>query len=269
VLAEPGDIADVQHKLAGRDVAAVIVEPIGSSYGQVPLRPEFLHALRAATAATGTLLILDEVMTGFRVSPGGAQGAFGIVPDLATWAKIVAGGLPGGAITGRRDILDLLDFAAAPAAGWEKIGHQGTFNANPLSAAAGTAALEVIGQGGVCEHADAIAVEVRAALNEVIAEERLHWAAYGTSSGWHIFLNPKGRDIDPKRFDPYAISLDEYKNPPARLNSRLRLALLVHGVDVSGRLAAFTSIAHTSADVAETAQALRASIRMLRAEGEI
>ena len=269
VLAEPGDIADVRAKLAGREVAAVIVEPTGASFGMVPLRPEFLHALREATEAAGTLLIFDEVITGFRVSPGGAQQALGVRPDLSTFAKILAGGLPGGCVLGRRDILDLLDFAAAPAAGREKIGHQGTYNANPVSAAAGTAALEIIAAGGVCERADAAAAEVRAALAKVIAEEKLPWAVYGTSSGFHVFLNPKGRDVSAGRFDPHAVPLDEYKNQPAHLTSRLRLALLLHGVDVGVRLSGFTSIAHTAGDAAEAARALRASIRMLRAEGEL
>jgi glutamate-1-semialdehyde 2,1-aminomutase len=269
VLADAGDIADVTAKLASGDVAAVILEPTGASHGQVPLRPEFLHALRAATERAGTLLIMDEVITGFRVSPGGAQGAFGVTPDLATWAKILAGGLPGGCVTGRKDILDLLDFAAAPAAGREKIGHQGTYNANPTSAAAGTAALGIIAEGGACERAAATAADMRAALNAVLAEERLPWAVYGTSSWWHMFLNPKGRDIAPDRFDPYVVTLEEYKNQPARLIARLRLALLLNGMDVGARLAGFTSIAHTAADIADAARALRESVRMLRAEGEI
>ena len=269
VLAEPGDIADVEAKLASGEIAAVIVEPTGASFGQVPLRPEFLQALRAATERAGTLLILDEVITGFRVAPGGVQSALGIVPDLSTWAKILAGGLPGGCVTGRRDILDLLDFAAAPAAGREKIGHQGTYNANPVSAAAGTAVLGIIAGGGVCEQAAATAADLRAALNAVLAEAGLPWAVYGTSSGFHLFLNPKGRDIAPDRFDPYAIPMDEYKNQPARLLSRLRLALLVHGMDVGVRLSGFTSTAHTGADVAHAAAALRDSLRMLRAEGEV
>jgi glutamate-1-semialdehyde 2,1-aminomutase len=268
-LATMGDIADVERLLAGGDVAAAIIEPTGASFGQVPLRPEFLHALRAATERHGTLLIMDEVVTGFRVAPGGAQGAFGVTPDLTSFAKIVAGGMPGAAVAGRKDILDLLDFAAAPAAGWEKIGHQGTYNANPVAAAAGTAALEIIASTDVCGRAARTAAEVRAALNEVLAEDRVPWAVYGTSSGFHIFLNPLGRDVTPAAFDPYACTIDELKNQPARLASRLRLALLLHGVDVSGRLSGFTSIAHSAADVAAAAAALRASVRMLREDGEL
>src|SRR6202043_4083001 len=115
-----------QHK---GEIAAAIIEPTGANGGRLPIGPGFLHALRRLTAEHGGLLIFDEVVNGFRVSPGGAQEAFGIKPDLTTLAKILAGGLPGGAVTGRKDILDLLDFQVTKAAGKEKIGHPGTFNA--------------------------------------------------------------------------------------------------------------------------------------------
>ena len=269
VLAPPGDLDAVTRLLAGGDVAAVILEPTGASFGQVPLRTEFLNALRDVTARHGTLLIMDEVVTGFRIGPGGAQGAFGVRPDLSTFAKLVAGGMPGAAVGGRKDILDLLDFAAAPAAGREKIGHQGTYNANPVAAAAGIACLRIVERGEATARADATAADLRAALNAVLAEERLPWAVYGTSSGFHVFLNPAGRDVSPERFDPLDCPMAELKNPPARLVSRLRLALLLHGVDVNGRLSGFTSAAHDAADVADAAQALRASVRMLREEGEV
>ena len=149
------------------------------------------------------------MITGFRVSPGRRAGG----------ARHRAGPVHIGEnprrrparrrVTGRKDILDLLDFAAAPAAGREKIGHHGTFNANPVSAAAGTAALGIIAEGGVCERASATAADLRAAWTEVLAQERLPWAVYGTYSGFHLFLNPKGREIAPERFDPYAVTLDE------------------------------------------------------------
>ncbi|HEX5326575.1 MAG TPA: aminotransferase class III-fold pyridoxal phosphate-dependent enzyme, partial [Acetobacteraceae bacterium] len=126
VLLDAGDTAALETALAGGDVAAVIIEPTGSSFGQVPIRPEFLHTLRRLTERAGALLILDEVVTGFRVSPGGAQAALGIRPDLSSFAKIVAGGLPGAAVAGRADILDRLDFAAAARSGQEKVQHPGT-----------------------------------------------------------------------------------------------------------------------------------------------
>ncbi len=144
------EIGAVEAALGEGDVAAVILEPTGASFGQAPLRPEFLHELRRLTERAGTLLIMDEVITGFRVSPGGAQVAFGVRPDLSSFAKIVAGGLPGAAVAGRADVLDRLDFAVAARTGQEKVQHPGTFNANPVSAAAGTAALGVIADVG-CE----------------------------------------------------------------------------------------------------------------------
>ena len=123
------------------DVAAVILEPSGASWGQVPLPAGFLADLRELTQAHGVVLIFDEVITGFRWSRGGAQERYGITPDMCVLAKIVAGGLPGGAVAGRADIMAQLDAAAAKTAGREKIGHQGTFNANPLCAAAAIATL--------------------------------------------------------------------------------------------------------------------------------
>ncbi len=92
------------------EIAAAIIEPTGANGGKLPIDPDFLHALRRLTAEHGVLLIFDEVVNGFRVAPGGAQEAYGIRPDLTTLAKILAGGLPGGAVTGRKDILELLDF---------------------------------------------------------------------------------------------------------------------------------------------------------------
>ena len=104
VLVTPNDVAGLHAALArhGPAIAAVIIEPTGSNYGQVPVAPEFVRTLREVTAEHGIVLIFDEVVTGFRVARGGAQAVLGIKPDLTTLAKIVAGGLPGGAVTGRR-----------------------------------------------------------------------------------------------------------------------------------------------------------------------
>jgi glutamate-1-semialdehyde 2,1-aminomutase len=270
VLCDPGDTDGVAATLAANsDIAAVILEPTGSSFGQLPLRPEFLHRLRELTARHGALLIFDEVVTGFRTSKGGAQVAFGIRPDLSSFAKIVAGGMPGAAVAGRKDVLDLLDFEAAAKAGREKIGHPGTFNANPISAAAGIAALTLIAETPVNDTADAVCAELRGKLNEVLTEEKVPWAVYGTTSGFHLFMNPKKRPITPATFDPFAASFEELKNPPAHTLARMRLAMLVNGVDLNPRLGGFTSCTHTSADVADTVAAFRESLKMMRAEGEL
>jgi glutamate-1-semialdehyde 2,1-aminomutase len=271
VLCDPNDLAGVEQVLAANpDIAAVILEPTGSSFGQVPVSPEFLHGLRRATEKAGALLIFDEVVTGFRVSRGGAQVAFNIRPDLSSFAKIVAGGMPGAAVAGRKEILDLLDFDAAAKAGREKIGHPGTFNANPVSAAAGIACLTIIAETDAVERAAATAAALREKLNDVLAEAKLPWAVYGTSSGYHVFTNPRGRaGISPHNFDPSACDMEELKNQPPRLNNRMRLALLANGIDVNPRLGGFTSAAHTAADIAETVAAWREAIAMLRAENEL
>ena len=148
------------------------------------------------------MLIFDEVVTGFRVSPGGAQAEYGIRPDLTTLAKILAGGLPGGAVAGRKDILDLLDFQVTKAADREKITHQGTFNANPLSAAAGVAALEIVGTTDACAAANRYADAMRRRINEVFEEEHVPWAAYGMFSNFHFFTNPEHRRDCPDPLRP-------------------------------------------------------------------
>ncbi|HET7409094.1 MAG TPA: aminotransferase class III-fold pyridoxal phosphate-dependent enzyme, partial [Paracoccaceae bacterium] len=197
LLLPPGDIGALRDAFAahGAEIAAAIIEPTGASFGRIPIRPDFLEALRDETAKAGAVLIFDEVITGFRVSPGGAQGQLGITPDLTTLAKILAGGLPGGAVAGRADILARLDFDAAEREGFEKIQHPGTFNANPISAAAGVAALEIISSEPACTRASEFAAELRDRLNAELASAGAPWAVYGTFSGFHFFLNPTGRAI--------------------------------------------------------------------------
>jgi glutamate-1-semialdehyde 2,1-aminomutase len=270
ILVAPGDLAAAAAVFAAnKDIAAIILEPTGSSFGQLPLKAEYVHGLRALTQKHGALLIFDEVVTGFRSTRGGAQMLFGIRPDLSSFAKIVAGGMPGAAVAGRKDVMDLLDFAAAAAAGREKIGHPGTFNANPVSAAAGITCLTILAETDANDQAAATAARLRDGLNEVLTAERLPWAVYGTSSGFHLFMNPEGRAVTPATFDPFACSFDELKNQPARLVGRMRLAMLVNGVDLNPRLGGFTSITHQASDVADTVAAFREAIRMLRAEHEL
>ena len=270
ILLDPGDEASMRETLAGDpDIAAAILEPTGSTFGLIPLRPSFLAALREATEEAGALLIFDEVVTGFRVSPGGAQGEYGIRPDLSTFAKILAGGLPGGALAGRKDLLDCLDFEVTSADGREKINHQGTYNANPVSAAAGTEMLRIIGSTDACTRANDFGERLRAALNEVLLDEDVPWSAYGTFSGFHVFLNSEGRSIRPDRFDPFSVDYRELKANPPALADRLRLAMLSNGVDVTGWPGGTISAVHGEAELTETADAFRESLRMLKAEDAI
>src|SRR5258707_8511978 len=217
------------------EVAAAIIEPTGANGGKLPIDPGFLQALRRLTAEHGVLLIFDEVVNGFRVAPGGAQEAYGIRPDLTTLAKILAGGLPGGAVTGRKDILDLLDFQVTKGAGKEKIAHPGTFNANPLSASAGIAALRIVRESDACARANRYAEDLRRRLNEVFEEERVPWAAYGTFSSLELFTNPEGGAITPTRFDPLHYSAAALKGGERNAGTvhKLRLGMMIHGVDLS------------------------------------
>jgi glutamate-1-semialdehyde 2,1-aminomutase len=270
VLCDPNDLAAVEAVLeTDREIAAVILEPTGASFGMVPTRDGFPQALRELTARHGTLLIFDEVVTGFRVAPGGAQAVYGVRPDLVTLAKIVAGGLPGGAVGGRADILEALDFVRTRERGEEKIGHPGTFNANPVSAAAGIAALGLIATGEPSARANATAATLRRRINEVLAEAGVPWAAYGSFSGVHLFLNPERRPVDPLAFDPSTVPFAELKARPPRLAQRMRLALLIGGVDVNGQLAMLASATHGPEDLADTVDAFREAIRRLAREGDL
>jgi glutamate-1-semialdehyde 2,1-aminomutase len=251
-------------------IAAAIIEPTGANGGRLPIDPAFLHALRRLSAEHGVLLIFDEVVNGFRVSPGGAQAEYGIRPDLTTLAKILAGGLPGGAVAGRKDILDLLDFAATRDAGKEKINHPGTFNANPLSAAAGIATLKIVAETDACARANAYGAALRRRLNEAFEEEGVKWAAYGTFSSIEIFTNPEGIDIAPTRFDPLALSAKHLKGAKnAGTVHKLRLAMMLNGVDFNGHPGGVISCTHGEAELEGTVAALRQAARLLKAEGEV
>lgn len=269
VLIPPGDVDALAAALAGDDVAAVIFEPTGAYFGVIPLASDYLFKARELTEKHGTVLVFDEVVTGFRVSPGGAQGHYGVTPDLTTLAKILAGGLPGGAVAGRKAILDGLDFAAAKNSGVEKIQHQGTFNANPVSAAAGTAALDIIATTDACDKASASAATLRGAFNEALSETGVPWAAYGEFSTVHLFTNPQGLDVDPQNFDPFVYRYDQIKREKSEVVRKLRLAMVVNGVDLNGAASCMLSAVHSDDDLAKTADAFRASLAMLKEDGEV
>ena len=270
ILLESGDIDAVRNALStDSDIAGVLLEPTGAFFGKVPIAPEFLSALRELTQQHGVALIFDEVVTGFRVSPGGVQAHYGIIPDLTTLAKIVAGGLPGGAVVGRKEILDVLDFDAAKNAGKEKIQHQGTYNANPVSAAAGVAALEIVGSTDACERANDSAAALRSQLNVVLEQEAVTWAVYGMFSAFHIFTNAKGRNITSDTFDAFQYDSAELTTNPPGLVGKLRLAMLINGVDIAGWPGGNLSAVHTGHDIAKTAEAFRESLRMLKEDGAV
>src|SRR5262245_54575983 len=271
ILLPADGIAHVAHTLAERDdVAAVVLEPSGASWGQVPLPKGFLAELRELTRKNGVVLIFDEVITGFRWSRGGAQQRYGLTPDMCILAKIVAGGLPGGAVAGRAGILSQIDPDAAKAAGREKIGHQGTFNANPVCAAAAVTTLGLIEREDVCARAERTATEVRDGMRAILVEERIPWGVYGEASSFLIFQNPARLKIDPATFDPLELGFKGLKgarNPD--LAYRLRIALLANGVDIMGAPGGLVSATHGAREVAHTLEAFRTAVRWLKADGDV
>ncbi len=186
IVIDQNDIDGLERTMReeGNEIAAMIFEGTGLHWGTDPIDIDYVRRARELTREHGVVLIFDEVITGFRVSEGGAQLAYGITPDMTTMAKIVAGGLPGGCVGGRAEIIDQI----AMRGGGKRIAHPGTFNANPLSAAAGAACLAIIGNGVPQQEASAKAKMLAQRLNAVFREEGIAGAVYGQASMLQIAL---------------------------------------------------------------------------------
>ena len=263
----PADLAAIKQVMETQDdLAAVILEPSGASYGAQPLPDSFIQSLRSLCTEHGLLVICDEVVTGFRVAPGGVQQRAGVQADLTCLAKILAGGLPGGAVGGRADILHLLAFGDAAWNQQRKIRHQGTFNANPLSAAAGIVTLEEARTGVPQEQATRSASALRDGFNaELRARSLRGCVAYGDGSIVHLVLG------SPKAFPPGQwsddIALHDLKTGiPAHLRMPFRLAMLNYGVDLMRGRSAFVSAAHSPEDISATVRAFGAALDIIKDE---
>ena len=155
------DLAAVEELFARHDdIAAVIVEPVAGNMGLVLPQPGFLEGLRELTSAYGALLVFDEVMTGFRVHPGGAQALYGIAPDLTTLGKVIGGGLPVGAYGGRRELMELV----APAG---PVYQAGTLSGNPLAMTAGIETLRALAEPGQWDELERVAGRLEAGLRSL------------------------------------------------------------------------------------------------------
>ncbi len=261
----PTDLDQVAATLATRnDIAAVILEPTGASYGSIPLPADFLVGLRELTHRYGVIMIADEVVTGFRVTPGGACARAGVIPDLVCLAKIVAGGLPGGALAGRAELLDLLAHDECGPRG--RIRQQGTFNANPLSAAAGIAMLRAVATGepgAIAARRGTMLVQM---LNELFRSYRLRgWTAFGDGSIFHLFADPT-TDLVPGEI-PRNLPLATLKRGgDPRLLRLLRMALHLNGVDLMRGRSGFVSAVHSEEDIHATIAAMAAAIELVMRE---
>jgi glutamate-1-semialdehyde 2,1-aminomutase len=263
------DEAGIEEALRNNpDIAGIILEPTGASWGTVPLRPGFQQWLRDLTRETGVVLIFDEVITGFRYAPGGAQQYLNVVPDLTVLAKILAGGLPGGAVVGRADILEHFVFKEGDARWnrYRRISHPGTFNANPISAAAGVAALKVIETGEPQSHASEMGGLIRKRMNEVIRQRGVSGCVYGDLSMFHIYLGPCERmsDCDRDLCTNDAAALKSARSGPRA--EALRRFMLVHGADIQGA-GGMLSSAHATEDVERGVRALDLALADMAAAG--
>jgi glutamate-1-semialdehyde 2,1-aminomutase len=266
VLVRPNDPEAVERAFAtDPDIGCVILEPTGGHWGSVPIRGDFLRAVREIASRHGRLLIFDEVITGFRVSPGGAQAHYGITPDLTTMAKILAGGLPGGCVAGRPDVMAALEFRP----GKPKMRHPGTFNANPLSAAAGVATLKQAATGEPQKKANAAAKKIRERLNALFAERGVDWVCYGEFSGFKLIPGYAGPRPTGDDFVPYGGDVDKLDGPKdAKLVHAFRRGMLLHGVDTWG-LGGMTTAAHSEADVETAVRAVAGTLDLLREDGHL
>ena len=166
----------------GSNIAAVIVEPVAANMGVVPPKAGFLQALRDLTTKHGAVLIFDEVITGFRVAPGGAAELFDFKPDLVCLGKILGGGLPIGGVGGRRDLMDNLAPLGA-------VYQAGTLSGNPLSTRAGLATLEELGKPGVYERCRDYAEGLTAGLADLFAKHDRAVQISRVESLFTVFFN--------------------------------------------------------------------------------
>ena len=227
----------------GHEIAAVLVEPVAGNMGVVPPAPGFLETLRSLTREHGTLLVFDEVMTGWRVHPRGAQALYGIQPDLTCLGKVVGGGLPAAAFGGKREYMELI----APAG---PVYQAGTLSGNPLAMAAGLATLEVLSRPGVWEKAAEWANHAASAIADAAARagEPLTLQRVGTMFTPFFTAEPVRNFADAKRTDREAYN-------------RFFHALLENGVYLppSAFEAAFSSTVHGEAELDILEGALRAA----------
>ncbi|MDY6899471.1 MAG: glutamate-1-semialdehyde 2,1-aminomutase [Cyanobacteriota bacterium] len=223
------------------EIAGVILEPVVGNSGFVPPDAGFLEGLREITTEHGALLVFDEVMTGFRISYGGAQEKFGVTPDLTTLGKIIGGGLPVGAYGGRRDIMSMV----APAG---PMYQAGTLSGNPLAMTAGIKTLELLQKPGTYDYLERITKKLADGLVEV-ARETGHAACGGNISGMFGMFFTKG---------PVHNYEDAKASDTAKFG-RFHRGMLEHGIYLAPSQfeAGFTSIAHTEEDIERTLQAAR------------
>jgi glutamate-1-semialdehyde 2,1-aminomutase len=220
----------------GRDIAALIVEPIPANMGVILPEGDFLKGLRDITLDNGTLLIFDEVISGFRVAPGGAQELYGILPDLTCLGKIIGGGLPVGAYGGRKEIMERV----APQG---DIYQAGTLSGNPLAMAAGLATLDILKKKEIYQYLEEKGENLFSGLKNAAAEAGLNVVVNHVGSMGSVFFTK-----DPVK------DFESVKKSNTKLFKRYYSAMLDRGIYLapSPFEASFVSTAHDDGSIKET-----------------
>lgn len=258
------DAVALEEALARRDIAALFLEGGGAHCGEIGMPTELWHTARRLTREFGTLLVIDEVITGFRWSPGGFQQVVGVTPDLSGLGKMVSGGLPGAAVCGRADVMELLAIRPGDAQ-WNRyqhVVHPGTWNANPLSAAAGVSTLKLAASGEPQKLAETLARRLVTGLNGQIDKRGITACAFNTSSAIHLYL---GRCQTCDR----ELCLDAAKRMPPAVISALDRHLLLNGVNMLRGAIGWVSVMHTEQDIDQTIGAFGAALDGLIEEGVV
>jgi glutamate-1-semialdehyde 2,1-aminomutase len=231
----------------GKEIAAVIVEPVAANMGVIPPKEGFLELLRELTQEYGALLIFDEVITGFRLGLSGAQGAFGITPDLTCLGKIIGGGLPVGAYGGKAEIMEMV----APEG---PVYQAGTLSGNPIAVAAGLATLRELLKPGTYEKLEALAKDLEEGLKEILKELKLPYRVHRVASMLTLFFTDK----EVTNFET-ALSSDTEKF------ARFWQEMMKRGIYLppSQFEAWFVSLAHGEREIDDTLEAIYESLEDL------
>jgi glutamate-1-semialdehyde 2,1-aminomutase len=275
VIVAPTDLTEVERifEEQGDEISSVILEPTGASYGTIPLPSGFLHGLRELTTRYGIVLIFDEIVTGFRYTPGGVQQMVGVTPDLTTLAKVVAGGLPGGAVVGSAEVMSAFEFRPGDDQWnrYRRINHPGTFNANPLSACAGIAMLKIAQTGEVQRQLDDMGRRLVAEMNGGLEQLDIEGSCvYGDGPIWHVLLGKGARvNNDGTLVEGSADVLTLRKANDPSVKAAFQSGMLSRGVDLLSGHAGIMSTAHTEDDLALTATAFYETLRGMREAGMV
>ena len=234
-------------ELHGRDIAAVILEPFPANAGLYFPQNGFLHFLRKITRQYDSLLIFDEVMTGFRVAPGGVQQLHGITPDLTCMGKVIGGGLPVGAFGGRAEIMDCLSPLGS-------VYQAGTLSGNPVAMAAGLAQLRELLEGNAYDRLEQLGARLEAGIREAIRKHGRNYTFHRAGSMFCLFFT-----------EEEVYDLDTAQKASKALFKPFFWNMLEQGVYFapSPYETGFISLAHTEEDIDRTVEAVHASLSRL------